>query len=328
MASQNYFAVKEFIDRNFRHFNAYALKAASQAYVSHIKRGGKMLIAIAGAMSTAELGITLAEMIRRNKVHAISCTGANLEEDIFNLVAHNFYEHVPNYRQLSTADEERLYKKHLNRVTDTCIPEEEAIRRIEKAIVSEWRDAERKNMRLLPHEFFYRIFEKGTLKKYYQIDPKDSWVLAAYEKRIPLFVPGWEDSTIGNIFAAHCIAGDIKNPNIVRSGIEYMIELAKWYLETSARNSIGFFQIGGGIAGDFPICVVPMIEQDLGKKVKKWGYFCQISDSTTSYGSYSGAVPNEKITWGKLAVDTPKFIIESDATIVAPLIFSYVLANR
>ncbi len=61
--------------------------------------------------------------------------------------------------------------------------------------------------------------------------------------------------------------------------------------------------------------------------VPLWGYFSQISDSTTSYGSYSGAVPNEKITWGKLAGSTPKFIVESDATIVAPLIFAWVLGQ-
>ena len=106
-----------------------------------------------------------------------------------------------------------------------------------------------------------------------------------------------------------------------------MVELAKWYEKTSREHSIGFFQIGGGIAGDFPICVVPMIEQNLKRPVRRWGYFCQISDSTTSYGSYSGAVPNEKISWGKLSAATPKFIIESDATIVAPLIFAYVLGK-
>jgi deoxyhypusine synthase len=112
----------------------------------------------------------------------------------------------------------------------------------------------------------------------------------------------------------------------VRSGIEYMIDLASWYQKTSAKASIGFFQIGGGIAGDFPICVVPMLHQDLRlPDIRLWGYFCQVSDSTTSYGSYSGAVPNEKITWGKLAVDTPKFVIESDATIVVPLIWARVL---
>ena len=105
-----------------------------------------------------------------------------------------------------------------------------------------------------------------------------------------------------------------------------MVELADWYTRTAPGRGIGFFQIGGGIAGDFPICVVPMIHQDLRRTdVPLWSYFCQISDSTTSYGSYSGAVPNEKITWGKLGKDTPSFIIESDATIVVPLIFAYVL---
>ena len=174
----------------------------------------------------------------------------------------------------------------------------------------------------------YKILRSGVLKQHYQIDPKDSWLLAAAEKNLPMFVPGWEDSTLGNIFAAHCMAGDVKNVHTVRTGIEYMMVLADWYQKVSKKASIGFFQIGGGIAGDFPICVVPMLQQDLQlADTPRWGYFCQISDSTTSYGSYSGAVPNEKITWGKLSASTPKFIIESDATIVAPLIFAHVLGD-
>ena len=121
------------------------------------------------------------------------------------------------------------------------------------------------------------------------------------------------------------IKGHIKDLSGVKSGLEMMESLITWYRENTKSNGIGFFQIGGGIAGDFPICVVPLIQQDLKEDVKLWSYFCQISDSTTSYGSYSGAVPNEKITWGKLGSDMPSFIIESDATIVAPLIFQYVL---
>ena len=141
-------------------------------------------------------------------------------------------------------------------------------------------------------------------------------------------MPGGEDSTAGNIFASNCIRGNIRNVHTVRSGIEYMMSLAAWYEPTTTDKQIGFFQIGGGIAGDFPICVVPMMRQDLEREhIKLWGYFCQISDSTTSYGSYSGAVPNEKITWGKRGEKTPKFIIESDATIVAPLIFAIVLGQ-
>jgi len=339
--------ISEFIEHHYRHFNAAALKDAAHAYTAHLDKGGTMFLTIAGAMSTAELGLSLAEMIRRNKVHAVCCTGANLEEDVFNLVAHDYYERVPNYRDLTPRDEAALLDRHMNRVTDTCIPEMEAMRRIEKEVLEEWVACDRKGERLFPHEFMYRILLSGKLE--YQIDPKNSWLMEAAKKNLPMFVPGWEDSTLGNMFAGHVISGDVKNVHTVRTGIEYMISLADWYTRNSKAivskatsalasqaspddhvhspdGSIGFFQIGGGIAGDFPICVVPMLHQDLQRpEVPLWGYFCQISDSTTSYGSYSGAVPNEKITWGKLGVNTPKYIIESDASIVAPLLFAMIL---
>ena len=318
--------VKDFIRQHYRHFNAAALKDAADAYERHLRDGGKMLVTLAGAMSTAELGLSLAEMIRRDKVHAISCTGANLEEDVFNLVAHDHYVRVPNYRDLTPADEQALLDRHLNRVTDTCIPEEEAMRQIERAVAEEWTRADGAGERYFPHQFLYRLLRSEKLKAKYQIDPQHSWLVAAAERDLPMFVPGWEDSTLGNMYAAHCIGGRLKNVHTVRTGVEYMMELADWYTRTTARSSVGFFQIGGGIAGDFTICVVPMLHQDLRREhVPLWGYFCQISDSVTSYGSYSGAVPNEKITWGKLGVDTPKFIIESDASIVVPLIFAYVM---
>lgn len=319
--------VSSFIDQHFRHFNAASLKDAAEGYSRHIDGGGTMLVTIAGAMSTAELGISLAEMIRAGKVHAISCTGANLEEDLFNLVAHDHYVRLPKYRDLTPADEQGLLERHLNRVTDTCIPEYEAMRHIEHVIIQRWMDASNKGERYFPHEFMFQILKSGALEKSYQIDPKNSWMLAAAERNLPMFVPGWEDSTLGNVYSARCIEGRVSQPLTVRGGVEYMMELAKWYLATAKPEStIGFFQIGGGIAGDFPICVVPMLHQDLRRPdIPLWGYFCQISDSTQSYGSYSGADPNEKITWGKLAQDTPSYIIESDATIVAPLIFAKVM---
>ncbi len=318
--------ISQFLKHHYRHFNAAALIDAAEAYKKHLDNGGLMMATLAGAMSTAELGLSLAEMIRQDKIHIISCTGANLEEDLFNLVAHDYYERVPHYRDLTAADEQALLDRHMNRVTDTCIPEMEAMRRLEGALLEEWQRAEADGERLFPHEFLYRILRSGALEKYYQIDVKDSWMHAAMEKNLPIIVPGWEDSTCGNMFAAHCITGTLENVHTVRTGIEYMMYLADWYTKTANDHSIGFFQIGGGIAGDFPICVVPMLHQDLQREnVPVWGYFCQISDSTTSYGSYSGAVPNEKITWGKLAADTPKFIVESDASIVAPLMFALIL---
>ncbi len=317
--------ITQFVKHHYRHFNAAALIDAADGYQAHLEGGGKMMVTLAGAMSTAELGLSLAEMIRQDKIHLISTTGANLEEDVFNLVAHDHYERIPNYRDLTPQDEQKLLERHLNRVTDTCIPEGEAMRRLEKIALKVWTDADKAGKRFFPHEFFYQMIRSGELNQYFQIDPKDSWMVAACEKNLPLIVPGWEDSTLGNMYAAACLRGEVKNVHTVRSGIEYMTFLAEYYQGITKNSSLGMFQIGGGIAGDFPICVVPMLYQDMEIDVKLWAYFCQISDSTTSYGSYSGAVPNEKITWGKLGVDTPKFIVESDATICAPLIFAQVL---
>jgi len=317
--------LKDFMLEHFRHFNSASIVDAAQAYHEQLNKGNKMMITLAGAMSTAELGKSLAEMIRQDKVHIISCTGANLEEDLMNLVAHSHYKRVPGYRDLTPEQERQLLDKGLNRVTDTCIPEEEAFRRLEKHIFKIWKNAENAGERYFPHEYMYEMLRSGVLEPYYEIDPKDSWMLAAAEKNLPIVVPGWEDSTMGNIFASYCIKDEL-NASTMKSGIEYMIWLADWYTENTKDYQVGFFQIGGGIAGDFPICVVPMLYQDLERtETPFWSYFCQISDSTTSYGSYSGAVPNEKITWGKLDVDTPRFIIESDATIVAPLLFGYLL---
>ena len=316
--------ISTFLEEHFLHFNAAALVDAAKGYEQQLNKKSKMLVSLAGAMSTAELGKSFAEMIRMDKVHVVSCTGANLEEDVMNLVAHSHYKRVPNYRDLTPQDEWNLLEKGLNRVTDTCIPEEEAFRRIQEHIFKIWKDAEEIGERYFPHEFLYKLLLSGVMEHSYEIDPKNSWMLAAAQKNLPMVVPGWEDSTLGNIFASYVLKGELK-ASTMKTGIEYMTFLADWYTENSA-NGIGFFQIGGGIAGDFPICVVPMLFQDLERTdTPFWNYFCQISDSTTSYGSYSGAVPNEKITWGKLDINTPKFIIESDATIVAPLIFAYLL---
>lgn len=317
-------AVRKILRHHFRHFNARTLVEASEGWVKHLEADGKMMVTLAGAMSTAQLGVSLAEMIRQGKVHAITCTGANLEEDVFNLVANETYVRIANWRDLSPQEEAELRDKGLSRVTDTCIPEDEAMRRIEAPLIRIWKKAAAAGERKFPHEYLYDLLRSGTLAHSYQIDPAHSWLLAAAEKNLPLFVPGWEDSTLGNVFAAQVMRGKVPL-EIMRTGIEYMQVLTAWYRETSRTGPVGFFQIGGGIAGDFSLCVVPLLKLDLEEETPYWSYYCQISDSTTSYGSYSGCTPNEKITWSKLDVDTPGFIIESDATIVAPLVFSYVL---
>ncbi len=301
------------------------MKDATIAFKKHLDDGGKMLLAMGGAMSSAQLGVTLAPMIKAGKIHAISCTGANLEESVFRLVAHESYKDYPDYRYFTKEDDEKILERGERRVTDTSIPEEEAFRVMEPIILSHWKKAEAEGKRYFPHEYFYQILLSNELDGKYEGDPEACWLLEAARKNLPMVVPGWEDSTLGNIFAGYCAAGEI-SPSVMKTGVEYMVYLYEHYQELAKDGpGLGFFQIGGGISGDFPICVVPSIKYDLKKPVRPWGYFCQISDSTTSYGSYSGATPNEKITWDKLTKDTPMFVIESDATIVAPLMFEAIL---
>ena len=318
-------SVLDLFKKLFHNFNARQMKDATVAFKKHLDSGGKMLLAMAGAMSSAQLGVTLAPMIRQNKIHIISATGANLEESIFRLVAHESYKDYPDYRYFTKEDDQKILERGERRVTDTSIPEEEAFRVVEPIILKRWKEAEKKGERYFPHEYFYQILNSGEFKDKYEGNPEHCWLLEAAKANLPMVVPGWEDSTLGNIFAGYVASGEV-SANVMKTGVEYMTQLYDWYRELSKEGpGLGFFQIGGGIAGDFPICVVPSIKYDLKKPVRPWGYFCQISDSTTSYGSYSGATPNEKITWDKLSKDTPMFVIESDATIVAPLMFEAIL---
>ena len=316
-------SIRAFVDEHYRHFNAGTVARASASLVDHLAAGGRIFLTLAGAMSTAEIGRTLADMIRAGHIAAISCTGANLEEDVFNLVARDAYVKVPNHEDLAPADEVDLFERQLNRVTDVCIPEEAAIRAIEHRLMGVWRTAQETSESLLPHEHLYRLLRSGALEDSYQADPMHSWVLAAAEANLPIYVPGWEDSTLGNIFAARCSEGHL-HPNVVLGGTHYLTDLMRFYRACSSP--LAFLQAGCGIAGDFPICGVPLLHQDLKEEdVPLWSWFCQITDATASYGGYSGAPPNEKITWGKLGVNTPKFNVHSDATIVLPLMFAYVL---
>ncbi len=315
--------ILDFVLGNFRNFNARATRDALLAYWRHLEGGGKMFWAVAGAMSSAQLGITMAPAIREGLIHGLSVTGANLEESLFRLVAHHAYKDFPDYRYFRKGDDTEILNARMRRVTDTSIPEDEAFRAVEAIIVPMWKKASSSKSRRFWHEYFYELVQVVPADKH-EGNADECWLLAAARAGLPIVVPGHEDSTFGNIFASYVKTGECE-PSIVKSGIEYMAEFYGQYEKLAEGKGVGFFQIGGGIAGDFPICVVPSIKYDLQKDAKPWAYFCQISDSTTSYGSYSGATPNEKITWDKLTEETPMFVIESDATIVAPLMLSALL---
>ena len=179
MKTEDLTTVKAFMQHHFRHFNAATVVDAAEGYVTCLNQGHRMLVTMAGAMSTAELGRSLAEMIRQDKIHAICCTAANLEEDIFNLVAHDNYVRIKDWRTLTPKDDEALLKRALNRVTDTCIPEEEAIHKVADPLMDILEACEASGRRLFPYQWFYELLDSGTITHHFQCDVKNSWVMAA-----------------------------------------------------------------------------------------------------------------------------------------------------
>jgi deoxyhypusine synthase len=317
-------SVASFMETNFKHFNARETLDAAKAWYEFSERGGKMVMVLAGAMSTGEIGITLAQMIRAGKVHAISATGANIEEDMQNLIANKSYRSQPKWRYLTMEEDKKIRDEGFNRVTDTCLPKD-AMMEIHDELMKYWQEAAEKGERHFHWEYFYKLIRSGWFNGKNDVPMENSWLVAACEKDIPVYTPGMEDSTLGNMFCADVMKGLIKTHNVIRLGTAQFEHLTNWYMENDKNHEIGFFQIGGGIAGDFAMCVVPGLIYDHEINCKHWRYFCHIGDAVTSYGGYSGCPPNEKVSWHKLDPDTANFTINSDASIVAPLIFEYIL---
>lgn len=326
--------VSAFAERSLLHCNGGSTMQAALWLKDHLAHGGKLVVTIAGALSSFQIGVTLAELIRKNKVHLVSATAANHEESYYRYVAHSHYAYIPRYTELTPEQEAELRDAGLRRITDTFLPEDESVRIIEPHLLNMWKDAERKGERYFPHEYFRRLFAEELIKPDPMANPNDCWTYAAYEKDIPIVIPGFEDSTTGNIFASYTYGGKYRkdksfvlDQNIMKSGLEYFTSLYDWYMKESKLSPIAFLQLGGGIAADFPICIVPSLKHDLQYrgKVRDWAGFIEIGSSPMSYGSYSGAGGKEKITWDKLSTKSYYQIIQSDVTVAFPWIAAVLL---
>lgn len=325
--------VSAFAERTLNHCNAGATLQVAMWLKDHLKKGGKLVVTIAGALSSFQVGVMLAELIRQDKVHLISATGANHEESYYRYVAHSHYAYIPRYTELTPEQEAELRDAGLRRITDTFLPEDESVRIMEPHLLKMWKEAQKKGERYFPHEYFRRLFAEKLIHPDPKANENDCWAYAAYKKNIPIVIPGFEDSTMGNIFASYTYHGTHRNKDsvkldagIMKGGLEYFHMMYDWYMKTAKDTPIAFLQLGGGIAADFPICVVPSLKHDLQiKNVRDWAGFIEIGSSPMSYGSYSGAGGKEKITWDKLSTQSYYQIIQSDVTVAFPWIAAVLL---
>lgn len=331
------------VDRK-RHCNGGRTVDAGLWLRDHCNKGGKIFFSMSGAGSSFQQGIDLSEMIRAGKIAGISVTGANLEESFYRLFANEHYAYIKNYEQLTPQQEKELDRAGLRRITDTFLPEEESVRKLLKPLEKLWREAEAEGKSYFWEEYFFQLLDRNLIVW----DPllaNDCWLYQAWKHNIPVFVPGIEDSTMGNIFAYFCYSGKDEflskykqkksiNSKIIKHSFDYMHRLAEWYMENTKEKSLAFLQYGGGIAADFSICVVPHLKKDYldgltdevqNKLIRAWAGFIEIHSSPMSFGSYSGAGYKEKITWSKFEVDAYGVQIFGDYTEHGPDICAIVL---
>ncbi len=325
--------VSAYAERTLNHTNGGATMQAALWLKDHLAHGGKLVVTLAGALSSFQIGVMLAELIRQDKVHLISATGANHEESYYRYVAHSHYAYIPRYTELTPEQEAELRDAGLRRITDTFLPEDESVRIMEPHLLKMWKEAEKNGESYYPHEYFRRLYAEKLIKPDSKANPDDSWTYAAYKKDIPIIVPGFEDSTMGNIFASYTYDGSLKRTDdtvidgsVMKTGLDYFHLMYEWYAKESKKHPIAFLQLGGGIAADFVICAVPSMKHDLKlKNIRDWAGFIEIGSSPMSYGSYSGAGGKEKITWDKLSTKSYYNIIQSDVTVAFPWIAAVLL---
>lgn len=348
--SQKASPVSHFCIDTMRHCNGGKTVDAGIWLREFLKDGGRIFVSLAGAFSSFQGGVMLSKLIEQGYVAGISATGANMEESFYRLVAYSHYAYIRDYAKLTRSQEKQLDRAGYRRITDTFLPEEESVRVILDPLMKLWQEAQQNGQRRLWHEYFFELFERKLVKFDPTARPHECWLLSACVNRVPVFVPGYEDSTMGNIFSWACYGGDhpfltqYKNnlfdgesrlsPDVAYPGTVYMHRLAEWYMDQAGGKGLAFLQLGGGIAGDFPICVVPHLKKDYladlptekqDELIPPWRGFIEIHSSPMSYGSYSGAGGDEKITWSKVEVDSFTSQICGDYTVHFPVIAAIIL---
>jgi deoxyhypusine synthase len=349
--------VTNYLVHTKRHCNGGKTVDAGLWLRDHCDSGGKIYLSMSGAGSSFQQGIIISELIRAGKIAGISVTGANLEESLYRLVANEHYAYIPDYVELTPTEEKELDHKGFRRITDTFLPEDESTRVLLPIFEKLWRDESVRlsetitgirpadKPALFWHEYFFKVLEEIESKYIGTEELANCWLYWAWKHKIDITVGGVEDSTMGNIFAYYSYNGKHPflsryaqehpiSPEVVAHSFRYMHKLAEWYQETTQTTSLAFLQLGGGIAGDFPICVVPHLKKDyladLSIKaqeafIKPWAGFIEIHSSPMSFGSYSGAGFKEKITWSKVEPDSFGIQIFGDYTEHFPDIAAIVL---
>lgn len=289
-----------------------ARETARAADIFNLMLGDKdctIILCIAGSTSAGGCMQIYIDMVRHNMVDAVVATGATIVDmDFFEALGFRHYKGSP------VADDKKLRELYIDRIYDTYIDEEQ-LQACDNAVKEVADDLDRR-----PHSSREFIREMGKYLKTHG-RKKDSLVLAAYERDVPIFCPAFSDSSAGFGLVKH----QIENPDehVSIDSVKDFRELTKIKIRSPIS---GLFMIGGGVPKNFAQDTV-ICAEILGHPVDMHKYAVQITVADVRDGACSSSTLKEASSWGK--VDTTyEQMVFAEATSVLPLIVSYVYHKR
>jgi deoxyhypusine synthase len=286
-------------------FQAKNLARAARIYDQMIAdKNCGIILCLAGSLISAGLKKTILTLLENNMVDAIVSTGANIvDQDFFEGLGFKHYQGSPQL------EDTELQTLGIDRIYDTLIDEDEL--RICDNTICEIAN------KLAPRAYSSREFivEMGAYLAQHGKN-KESIVLRAYEKNVPIFVPAFSDCSAGFGLVMHQVAHPQQHVSI--DSVKDFRELTQLKI---AAGETGLLMIGGGVPKNFAQDVVVAADL-LGKSVPLHKYAVQITVADERDGALSGSTLREACSWGKVSVAYEQMVF-CEATIALPLIAGY-----
>jgi deoxyhypusine synthase len=295
---------------------------------SQVSRGAKALramirdkncfrfLTVSGAMTVAKMDLVICDMIESRLIHAISSTGALMAHGLVSSIGLKHYKYNPAYNDTALA------RRKLNRVTDTLEPETnlDTVEEVIGQVIDQLDGSQPISPTILN-----KLIGKHLAERY----PNERGILkSAYLYDVPVFVPAFVDSELGNDLYIHNIKRKRRGKKPIMMDLEkdsrVLIKLV-----TEAKR-FGIFTVGGGVPRNNVQNVAPLIEiinERLGATFppRRFTYGIRICPDRPYFGHLSGCTYSENESWRKAAKNGVYAEIQADATQVWPFLVKYVL---
>jgi deoxyhypusine synthase len=286
-----------------------------------------VILCLAGSLISAGLQKIFVDLIRNNMVDAIVSTGANIvDQDFFEALGFNHYLAGDEYKY--GAGDAGLRELMIDRIYDTFIDEEEL------RICDETTHQITNSLEPRPYSSREFIREMGAYLAKNGKTPhagstnggRDSIVLAAYEKNVPIFCPAFSDCSAGFGLVAHQHARRTSVPAKPHVSIDSAADFYEITQLKIANPTTGLLMIGGGVPKNFAQDIV-VAADILGVDASMHKYAIQITVADARDGALSGSTLKEASSWGKVDL-TYEQMVYSEATLALPLIAGYAFHKK